>query len=491
MKEQTSTFFRQIGRAFACGVPLLKSLETIYLESEDKKFKELVLDVLECMQVEPSFYLSLKNSSANFSPSLLGMVQACEDNARLDSGLEDIAKAIEENIVPAFFNMKDGKPLDNETVTFENILLMAVEKNASDIHILPQNKNYQIKFRISDRLDNFYSISKDEGLFLTNKIKEISCLRLDINNLPQDGRIRLKVKDKSLDLRLAVLPTVLGEKLTLRVLSGRHIVLNPEQIFTSKKDLQKFQELISTPFGMVLFCGPTGSGKTTTAYTALHSLINKGGLSIASIEDPVEYVIEGVSHTQVRSNIGLTYSAGLRSILRSDPDVVYVGEVCDEDTFLMMNKTALTGHLVLSTMHTTDCLSTIEKLMELGVEPFNIATALSTLVSQRLVRKLCFECKEEEQLAKSIAEKLNFSGDIKTYRAKGCDECNHTGYKGRVAVYEFLKITKELKDLIREKNLSKIEEYINGPDHETMLNQTLNLVREEITSVEETMRIFS
>lgn len=490
MKEQVATFFRQVGRSFACGVPLLKSLETIYLETEDQDWKDVVLDVLESMQSEPSFSLALKNSGANFSPSLLGMVQACEDNGRLDSGLEEIAKALEESVILPFFEKADlNQP--QEEISINYLFDLMEDKDPSDIHVIPYDETYRIKFRIGGLLVDETSLSKERGMQLLNCIKEASCLHLDITNLPQDGRIKVKVDGDFIDMRVAIIPTVLGEKLTIRILNNKNIVLDPETIFTCQDDLAQFKELISIPFGMILFCGPTGSGKTTTLYTAVNELAKQGNLSVASIEDPVEYTLPGVTQTQINSKIGLSFAAGIRSILRSDPDVVCVGEIRDEEVFSLMNKTALTGHLVLSTMHTADCLSTIEKLLEIGVDSFSIATALSGLVSQRLVRALCPKCKKEEQVSETMAMEYDLDEGSTIYSASGCGPCNQTGYRGRIAVYEFLKITKEVKDLIREKDLKGIADYIDNKEHYTMKDRGVQLVKEHRSSLEEVIRQFS
>ncbi|MCJ8345216.1 Flp pilus assembly complex ATPase component TadA, partial [bacterium] len=464
--------------------------ETIYLESETSEWKEVLLDVLECMQVEPSFHLALKNSSAGFSPSLLCMVQACEENGRLDHGLEDVANALEENVVNAFFDLNAMQDLQEKSLQLEELLSDALHKKASDIHIVPQNKDYKIMFRTLGSLVLYKKVSKEEAHDLINSIKKLSCLHVDITNLPQDGRIKIDVNERHIDFRIATLPTILGEKLTMRVFDGMSIVLKPEQIFTHQKDLERFEELLKIPFGMILFCGPTGSGKTTTAYTALHSLVERGGLSIASIEDPVEYTIEGISQMQVQPKIDLTHVSALKSILRNDPDVIYVNEIMEEDCFAVMNRVALTGHLVLSTMHTDDCFSTIEKLLEIGVESFDIASALSTLVSQRLVRRICSNCKVEENLTANLRKQFNLDGNVKVFRGQGCEQCNHTGYKGRVAVYEFLKITKDLKDWIREKELSKLQTYLDGPEHQSLMDQAIELVKLETTSLEEVSRLF-
>lgn len=490
MKQLVPVFFRQIGRSFACGVPLLKSLETIYLETENLEWKEIVLSVFESMQIEPSFSLALKNSGANFSPSLLGMVQACEDNGRLDVGLEDVAQALEECVIIPFFELDSKKTLQ-ESINIQNLFDLMTNGIPSDIHILPCQDSYKVKFRNSGLLTEVETLSKDQGLQLINHIKELSCLHLDVTNLPQDGRIKQSINGEIVDMRVSIMPTILGEKLTLRILSNKNIVLDPELIFTSKEDLSQFEELINIPFGMILFCGPTGSGKTTTLYTAVNELAKRGNLSVSSIEDPVEYTLQGVSQMQVHANVGLSFSAGIRSILRSDPDVVCVGEIRDEEVFSLMNKTALTGHLVLSTMHTADCLSTIEKLLEIGVDSFSIATAMSGIVSQRLIRSLCKDCKNEEIVTQNMADEFGLEIGTKIYSASGCDKCNHTGYRGRLAVYEFLKITKEIKDLIREKNIKGIAEYMSQVEHITMRNRGIDLVKDHRSSLEEVIRLFS
>ena len=335
------------------------------------------------------------------------------------------------------------------------ILTDAIKKRASDIHVEPYEKSFRIRFRMDGTL---YEMMKPPLKMKNAMISRLKIMaRLDIaeRRLPQDGRIKLKMgKDTEMDFRVSVLPTLFGEKVVLRLLDKSNLQLDMTKLGFMDEQLGHFREAIYRPFGIVLVTGPTGSGKTTTLYSALSEL-NKTTENISTAEDPVEFNLAGINQVQIHEEIGLTFANALRSFLRQDPDIILVGEIRDFETAEIAIKAALTGHLVLSTLHTNDAPSTVNRLLNMGIEPFLVSSATNLILAQRLVRKICQECKEPvtispESFAKLGVQKEEYEQykDITFYKGKGCDICNNTGYKGRLALYEVMPISEPIKELI-------------------------------------------
>jgi type IV pilus assembly protein PilB len=332
------------------------------------------------------------------------------------------------------------------------ILTDAISKNSSDIHIEPYEKSFRVRFRIDGRL---YEIMKPPLKLknaITSRIKIMSNLDIAERRLPQDGRIKLKLaKGREMDYRVSVLPTLFGEKIVLRLLDKSNLQLDMTKLGFGKDQLKDFQDSIYKPFGMVLVTGPTGSGKTTTLYSALSEL-NKTTENISTAEDPVEFNLEGINQVQMHEDIGLTFASALRSFLRQDPDIILVGEIRDFETAEIAIKAALTGHLVLSTLHTNDAPSTVNRLLNMGVESFLVSSSVNLIVAQRLARKVCQECKEPVEISAIELEKLGvlpeeYNG-VTFYKGKGCDACSGTGCKGRIALYEVMPMTESLRELV-------------------------------------------
>ncbi len=333
------------------------------------------------------------------------------------------------------------------------ILSDAIDKRASDIHVESYEKSFRVRFRIDGSL---YEIMKPPIKMrnaIVSRLKIMSRLDIAERRLPQDGRIKLKLgKGKEIDFRVSVLPTLFGEKVVLRLLDKSNLQLDMTKLGFDEQQLVHFQEAIHKPFGMVLVTGPTGSGKTTTLYSALSDL-NKTTDNISTAEDPVEFNLEGINQVQMHEEIGLTFANALRSFLRQDPDIILVGEIRDFETAEIGIKAALTGHLVLSTLHTNDAPSTINRLLNMGVEPFLVSSSINLILAQRLARKICPECKESvgkisaEQIEKlgPVADELN---DVTLYKGAGCDTCNKTGYKGRIALYEVMPMSDDIKEMV-------------------------------------------
>ena len=335
------------------------------------------------------------------------------------------------------------------------ILTESLARGASDIHLEPYEKEYRVRFRIDGVLQNIMNPPLKLKDAVTSRLKIMSKLDISEKRLPQDGRIQLKFtfqgKKRELDFRVSCLPTMYGEKIVLRLLDKENLMLDLTKLGFERESLDKFDEAIQKPYGMVLVTGPTGSGKTNTLYSSI-SLLNTIDVNIMTAEDPVEFQLAGINQVQMKEQIGLNFAATLRSFLRQDPNIVLVGEIRDFETAEIAIKAALTGHLVLSTLHTNDAPSTINRLMNMGVEPFLVATAVHMICAQRLVRRICSQCKEEESMPKQALIDVGFTLEevetAKVFKGKGCDRCNGSGYKGRCGLYEVMAITDELRELV-------------------------------------------
>ena len=345
---------------------------------------------------------------------------------------------------------------DAPVVRLVNVLLVdSLRRGASDIHVEPYEKELRIRFRIDGVLYDVMHPPLKLRDALISRVKIMSKLDISEKRLPQDGRIKIKVKvdsrSRELDFRVSTLPTLFGEKVVLRLLDKQNLMLDMTKLGFEPQSLEKFQRNISKPYGMVLVTGPTGSGKTNTLYSALQSL-NTVDTNIMTAEDPVEFNLMGINQVQMKEQIGLNFAAALRAFLRQDPNIVLVGEIRDFETAEIAIKAALTGHLVLSTLHTNDAPSTISRLMNMGIEPFLVATSVNLIQAQRLIRRICKDCKQEHPTPPEALIEVGLSADeartIKTYKGKGCTTCNNTGYKGRIGLYEVMEITDELRELI-------------------------------------------
>lgn len=364
--------------------------------------------------------------------------EVVEENEEID--LAQLAKASE----------------DAPVVRLVNVLLVdSLRRGASDIHIEPYEKDFRIRFRIDGVLYDVMHPPMRMRDALLSRLKIMAKLDISEKRLPQDGRIKIKVKidnrSRELDFRVSSLPTLFGEKIVLRLLDKEKLMLDMTKLGFEQQSLEIFQRNISKPYGMVLVTGPTGSGKTNTLYSALQTL-NTPETNIMTAEDPVEFNLPGINQVQMKEQIGLNFAAALRSFLRQDPNIVLVGEIRDFETAEIAIKAALTGHLVLSTLHTNDAPSTVSRMVNMGIEPFLVATSVNIIQAQRLIRRICKDCKEELQVPVEALIETGFSPDeakdVKVFKGRGCQTCNNTGYKGRVGLYEVMEITDELRELI-------------------------------------------
>jgi type IV pilus assembly protein PilB len=382
-------------------------------------------------------------------------------------------------------------------VRLVNIILTdAIKRGASDIHIEPYEKTFRVRYRIDGVLQEVMTPPLKLKDAITSRIKILAKLDIAEKRLPQDGRIKLKAKvegrTRELDYRVSTVPTLFGEKVVLRLLDKENLRLDMTKLGFEKSSLKKFEDAILKPYGMVLVTGPTGSGKTNTLYSAI-SRINTPEVNIMTAEDPVEFQLPGVNQVQMKESIGLNFAAALRAFLRQDPNIILVGEIRDFETAEIAIKAALTGHLVLSTLHTNDAPSTISRLMNMGIEPFLVATSVNVIVAQRLVRRICANCKEEVEVPIQGLLSVGFSEaeahSLKIYRGKGCDKCGGTGYKGRVGLFEVMEISEDIRELILsgatvvELRRKAIEEGMI-----TLRQSGLHKIREGITTIDEVVR---
>jgi type IV pilus assembly protein PilB len=374
------------------------------------------------------------------------------------------------------------------------IFVNAIKSGASDIHVEPYENSLRVRYRVDGVMYTVMNLPTKIKAALTSRIKIMSKLDIAERRLPQDGRIKLKLgKKRDIDFRVSVLPCLFGEKTVLRLLDKGNLQVDLTKLGFEQTALDDFMECLNKPYGMLLVTGPTGSGKTTTLYSALNYL-NKADTNIMTAEDPVEFNFMGINQVQVKEEIGLTFAAALRSFLRQDPDIIMVGEIRDFETAEIGVKAALTGHLVLSTLHTNDAPGTISRLLNMGIEPFLVSSAVILILAQRLARRICAQCKEEEKIPPPALLKVGFTEEesktIKCYKGKGCPACNGTGYKGRVALYEVMPIKDELKELILEgASTAEIKKAAIRLGMKTLRMSGMTKVAEGVTTIEEIMRV--
>jgi len=410
-----------------------------------------------------------------------------------DAGDVEVLQEFEEISAEQLAKQGEEAPV----IKLVNVILMsAIQKGASDIHIEPYEKELRVRYRVDGILYNIMSPPMKFRDAITSRIKIMSKLDIAEKRLPQDGRIKIRFQDggvmKEIDFRVSCLPTLFGEKIVMRLLDKDKLMLDMTKLGFEQESLTKFETAIERPWGMVLVTGPTGSGKTNTLYSSI-SKINTMETNIMTAEDPVEFNLVGVNQVQVRENIGLNFAAALRSFLRQDPNIILVGEIRDFETAEIAVKAALTGHLVLSTLHTNDAPSTVNRLMNMGIEPFLVASSLNLVCAQRLVRRICKNCSQPHPTPPPALMQAGFTAeDAKTVvpnKGKGCEKCNNTGYKGRVGLYEVMEVTEELRELILV-GASALELRRKAVDEGmiTLRGSGLRKVKEGVTTIDEVVR---
>jgi type IV pilus assembly protein PilB len=378
-----------------------------------------------------------------------------EDKSAMDSIIKEIDDELEvvdtNEELPEELDLQKAvqdKPL---VKLVDSIIADAIKKGASDIHFECYEKRIRVRYRVDGSLQERPPIPFKYRPAIISRMKIMADLDISERRLPQDGRIKIKFGERTVDLRVSVLPTIFGEKVVMRILDPKSLMVDMTKLGFPELSLKSFSKAIDSPYGMILVTGPTGSGKTTTLYSALKTL-NKGDVNIMTAEDPVEFNFDGINQVLVRSDIGLTFAAALRSFLRQDPDIIMVGEIRDQETADIAIKAALTGHLVFSTLHTNDAPSTVNRLIDMGVPPYLIGASTRLIMAQRMVRKICTFCKKEEPVGKDTLELLNIPPELqkgfKMFKGAGCNECNGTGYSGRTGIFEVMPISPAIEKMI-------------------------------------------
>ncbi len=423
-------------------------------------------------------------------------------NKETEISFDDIMDGFDETEIDFAETAEDESILDLEKASEDApvirlcnaILLSAIKKGASDIHIEPYERQQRVRYRIDGVLhDEMHPPLKLKNA-ISSRIKIMASLDIAERRIPQDGRIKLKLgKGREMDFRVSVLPTIWGEKIVLRLLDKGNLQLDMSKLGFEEKALTDFKEAISQPYGMVLVTGPTGSGKTTTLYSALTEL-NQVTTNISTAEDPVEYNLMGINQVQMHDDIGLNFAAALRSFLRQDPDIIMVGEIRDFETGEIAVKAALTGHLVLSTLHTNDAPCTISRMLNMGIEPFLVTASVNLIAAQRLARKICLDCKEEINIESSVLEEIGFEQNqikgAQFYKGVGCQTCGETGYKGRVALYEVMPMSEKLKEMVLQGcSTAELKAQMIDGGIKTLRMSALSKALDGTTTIDEVLRV--
>ncbi len=412
-------------------------------------------------------------------------VEASYENISVISDLEETEVADQELSLDKLIARAEEAPV---VKLVDLIIRQAIDERASDIHIEPFKGRISLRYRIDGRLYEIPPPAKQLHLPIISRIKILSKLDIAEKRLPQDGAFLVRLEDRPIDLRVSTMPTIYGEKVVLRILDRSVIVLDLDQLGFKAKQLELIRRAIKMPYGLVLLTGPTGCGKTTTLYAILNE-IKSPTKNILTVEDPVEYKMDGINQVHVKPEIGLTFANALRSFLRQDPDIILVGEIRDLETGQICIRAALTGHLVLSTLHTNDAPSAVSRLVDIGVEPYMVAPSLIMVVAQRLIRKLCPDCKEAYEPTMAQIGEVKIKADL-IYRPKGCSKCGQIGYRGRICIAEVMVINEQLRDLINEGSaFQKIREVAKESGMQTFYESGLKQVEDGTTSVEEILSV--
>ena len=462
--------------------------------------KKTGLKIITCLTTEESIDVALKQYEKSLKAEFGDIIERNSEEAGNDENKEDLEK------------IAQGLPIIR---IVDTLIKHAILQSASDIHIEPDEKEVRVRYRIDGILHDAMTLPRQVKDGIIARIKVLSNLKLDEHRVPQDGRFKIEKEDQKISFRVSILPVFDGEKIVMRLLDESSKGLTLEKMGLHGEGLEIVHRSIKKPNGMILVTGPTGSGKTTTLYTVM-DILNTPGVNISTVEDPVEYRMPRVNQTQIHPKVGLTFVAGLRALLRQDPDIIMVGEIRDTETMEMAIHAAMTGHLVLSTLHTNSAAGTLPRLIDMGAEPFLIASTVNVIIAQRLVRKICQECKKEYQLEEKEMESLRGSfdterilealrnapelkgivkpeddwKDIKFFKSSGCEQCNKEGYRGRVGIYEVLEVDETIQKLIAEKATSEeIEEAARKKGMFTMAEDGFIKAVEGLTSIEEILRV--
>ena len=470
----------------------LKESASIPLDQQEDKVILAMADpldqpVVEAVQIATGKSVEVRIGTLSDIENAVNQISGL-DSSKMDQIVDEVG--VEEISDDELDHLKDLAS-EAPVIRLVNLIIQrAAEQGASDIHVEPFEGNLKVRYRIDGVLQEVESPPRQFAAAVISRIKIMAKLNIAERRLPQDGRIRSRIQGSDFDMRISTVPTMHGESVVLRLLNQESVILDFGALGFQKETHQQFLDCLRLPHGMILLTGPTGSGKTTTLYTALN-LLNEPHRKIITVEDPVEYQLEGINQIQAKPNIGLTFAIALRSIVRQDPDVIMVGEMRDLETAEICVQSALTGHLVLSTLHTNDSTSSVTRLMEMGVEDYLLTSTLNAVVAQRLIRILCDKCKTEIEFTSNVKEELNFSIDVDhIYTPKGCESCHFTGYIGRTCIIELLVITDRLRKLILEHaDAVTLQNVAIEEGMKTMYQDGMHKVVQGITSIEEVLRV--
>ncbi|MDR1689842.1 MAG: Flp pilus assembly complex ATPase component TadA [Clostridiales bacterium] len=443
-KEAVACINEQLARKYSL-IPIMREGNILTVTMADPLDYYALDDIKRVTSYEIRQVMSIKDDIINAIDRFYGGESA-------ERAVEALQAEYAELSADELAQLSEGEVSNAPIVKLINsIISHAVKTGASDIHIEPMDKDIRVRFRVDGALQEVMRSPKTAHGPLTTRIKIMSALDIAEKRIPQDGRIETIIDGRSVDLRISILPTVYGEKTVIRVLGlGKNVTYSRDKIGFTEQNNKLFESIIKSPNGIILVSGPTGSGKSTTLYTVLTEL-NSIDTNIITVEDPVEYKLAGINQVQVNAKAGLTFANGLRSILRQDPDIIMIGEIRDGETAEIAMRAAITGHLVLSTIHTNDAPSSISRLVDMGIQPYLVSTSVVGIIAQRLVRKICTRCKKEYMPDHGEMMMLKLKEPRPLYKGAGCPACNHTGYSGRTAIHEVLPISKEIKDLIEKR----------------------------------------
>ena len=469
-------------------IPIVKNSDLIIITANPINFQPLD----EVNKIIGGSY----NYAVGLRPVIIDAINRFYPLEETHQMMEDLEEGEPETLEFGEIDEKDilGMESDAPIIKLVNqIFFQAVKRDASDIHIEPQEKDVRVRYRLDGVMQTVFNPPKRAQGALISRIKIMSNLNIAEKRKPQDGRIQIKVADKSIDLRVSVLPTVFGEAIVIRLLDQSKAVQALKDLGFCDYDYAIIEKVIKRPNGIVFTSGPTGSGKTTTLYSVLTTL-NKPEINIITVEDPVEYQISGISQVQVKEKIDLTFANALRTILRQDPDIVMIGETRDQETAQIAIRAALTGHLVLSTIHTNSAPATITRLVDMGIEPFLITSSVVCIIAQRLVRRLCDKCKEKYEPSADVLKLVGLTAkSLKGntfYKPKGCEECSFIGYKGRLAIFEVLLMTEKISELVVERaDMLSIKRAALDDGMKTLLENGVEKIKGGFTTIEEILTV--
>ena len=487
--EMAQVFSKNIANKHGV-LPVKKTGDMLYLAMQDPLNFVALEEVKAATKLKIVPMIATEDSVQKAIETLYGNVGA----ARAIEEMSRDAELSEDEETPTFVSTFLGAEDVHSAPTIRlvnSMLERAVSERASDIHIEPRERELLVRMRIDGQLRTILTIPKNLQSSVVSRFKIIASMDIAERKVPQDGRANIKIKNSVIDLRISTLPCIYGEKVVLRLLSKDSGLLAKTGIGLYGEDLEKFDRLLQFVSGVVLIAGPTGSGKSSTMYTMIGEL-NKENVNLVTLEDPVEYDVKGCNQVQINEKTGMTFASGLRSVLRQDPDIIAIGEIRDGETAKIAMQSAITGHLVLSTIHTNDAVSTIDRLLDIGIEPYLIAGALKAVISQRLVRKICVHCKEQYKPTTLEMSSIGLPSNetVRFYKGKGCPMCNGTGYKGRTGVFEILILNRALSTAISNgAGRDDLEEILDrSGDFVSMLKSCRRLVLNGTTSLEEALK---